>query len=662
MARTKDPGQGNFLDGLYRDQMHESVSEWRLPELPSLHGVSEVFMDFESTGVRWWDGDVLIGGAILTDDGRSWYFPVRHRVGPNIDPATFFRWCKGELAGKKITNIRTKFDLHLARRDGVNFDDLGCTFGDVAHYAALLDDHRQRFNQEVLARDILKDPAGKMTTVNGFVLDPTKFADYPAGLIAHRAIHDVTTVARLKAAMWPQLTAEDLHRVRELEEQIIPAVVEMEHNGAPINQEKLHLWCEESQRDLEAVMWRIQKAGHKLATPDSRDDIMRMFKNLKIEVPLDPETGQPSFADSLLEKIEHPTVQDLREAKQLASLRSKFLLKYQSSTSRDGILRYELHQLPFQREDEDGGGGAVSGRFSSAAPNPQEGANVQQVFGVKRQKKSFTKKYIIRELFVPQEGLWGSADASQIEYRIFGDKSRDKKIIEAYRTDAKTDYHELVQRLINEFTGKDLIREDTKAVNFAQVYGAGIRKLASQLKVPANQIPAMDEPLDAGGPKFQEVVKLSETYHGMFPTVKPTLQLASHLAMPGHKEGDRGCGRACRDFYRRGLRHRGYVKTVLGRRARFGPHDRHYSALNRSIQGSAADINKLVLVALHRNRHQLEITPRFTVHDEFNGDFRNPSKMPQIIECFNTQYHPLRVPIIWDVRSGANWAEAKSGG
>lgn len=708
MEHLPGPSMTGKEEFLYHKQialveaMHGSVADWRPPELPDLSQFKEVVVDLETTGLRWWDGDRMIGAGIWTPDGQKRYLPIRHKVGPNIPEEQFFRWVKHELRDKRIVNIRTKFDLHMFRADGVDLEQQGCTFGDVAHYAALLDDHRRLFNQADLAAAYLGDLGGKVTSANGYELDPTKFAEYPAGLVAFRAEGDVETVSMLQQIMWPQLTAQNLHRVREIEDQIIPVVVEMEHNGAPINREKLDRWVVEAQTAYEEAMWDVRRmTGCDLTSPTKRDEVQRIFHKLNLPLPMAvSEKGANrgdlvfSLADDLLEKIPHPAIQRLRCAIAIASLLSKFLLKYQRSVLRDGILRYELHQLPYQ-DDAGGGGGAVSGRFASAAPSRDEGANIQQVFGVKTQLgekdkttgeyTGFTRHWPVKYLFEPdrsthKNAVWLKADASQFQFRIFAHYGDDPKIIEAYRRDNDwraieerarekqargeqltdddklTDFHVVVQRMVS--TIKELGRTHTKNVNFAQVFGAGPRKMASQLGVPDDQIPPENEPLESGGPLFLEVLQISSAYHKMFPGVKPLLGLTSHLAMPGHRTGKRKCGRQCRELYRHGLIHRGHVRTFLGRRARFNEGDRFYSALNRIIQGTEGDVNKRVLIAVHAVRHELGLTPRFTVHDELDADLHDPGNLPKVKEVLNTQYYDFKVPILWEAGIGPTWGEA----
>lgn len=691
-------------------KMLDSVSDWQPPALPDLSQFDEVILDLETTGLRWWAGDRMIGAGIWTPDGVSRYLPIRHKIGPNIPESQFFEWCRRELRGKKITNIRTKFDLHNFRVDGIDLEAQGCTFGDVAHYAALLDDHRSAFNQQDLALAYLAKPGlltpeeCKVKAAHGYELDPGRFAEYPAGLVAPRAMGDVRIVAMLREAMWPLMTEQNLHRVREVEEQIIPVVVEMEHNGCPIDQETLHRWRREVEAEIKETIVRVERAVGIRIDRVTRDVMQRIFQLVHVPVPTETvvDKNAPSgtrekatFADKRLKDIDNEVVQDLRKIAQLDSLDSKFLHKYERSTERDGILRFELHQLPYERDKKDdgseaGGGGAVSGRFSSAAMTyydadgveKSDGANVQQVFAVKNQQKErpFTAKYLVRKLHVPAPGkVWMAADASQIEYRFFAHFSNAKTIIAAYKDDLQwaltgeidpatgkqrgTDFHQLVQTLIKDYMGIELHREATKRVNFAQVYGAGVRKMAAQLGVPADQIPGFDEDLDSGGPEFQKIVKLSNTYHEMFPEVRPTLRLASHLAMPGHN--DRCFNRSgglrgdCKLFTTQGYPHRGFVRTILGRLARFGKTDRHYSAFNRADQGSAADWNKLTMIAVHNERHRLGLTPRMSVHDEMDCDLHDAGMLPEIRKVFNRQHIALRVPITWEVGTGPNWAEAK---
>lgn len=642
----------SLIDGLIVEDMQVAAAEWQASAPPDLSAHSDIRLDFETTGLAWWAKDRPIGVAYhLPATGESGYLPFGHRGGGNLSEDVVKTWMREQVRSKHIVNSKTSFDVHMAREWGVDLVAQGNTFSDVAFYAALLDDHRVKFSQEVLVRDFLEgkvlppDGQAKVKSAHGFQLDPSKFADYPAGLVALRAVHDVETVDLLHKVMYPMLVAQDLLRVLELENQVLPVACEMEANGAPLDVELLNRMVEESARDLEEAMFRIQRAsGVNLGTPDKRDKLFELFNILRIPVPIDPVDGTETFADAFLKNINHPIIPDLRLAKQLASVRSKFLVKYQNNVDSNGILRYALHQLRTDRGGEDSGKGTVSGRFSSAELMTGYGVNIQQVPAIDKQRRSLISKYMVRQLFKAPEGTtWLCADASQIEYRLFAHYANSESLVGAYRDNPWTDYHELVQTLIKSSADRDLTRTHTKQVNFAQVYGAGIDKMAEQLGVE----------------RFV-AEELSKIYHGMFPEVRPLLQAVSHVAKPACDARCRWDNGALRDpeLHRR-LPHRGYVKDFLGRRARFGQTDRHYSGLNRCIQGGAAEINKRVLVEIHKERKHLELKMLYTVHDELDSLMYNPDKLKDIGEVLNTQYYPFRVPILWKVGTGANWLEAK---
>ena len=98
----------------------------------------------------------------------------------------------------------------------------------------------------------------------------------------------------------------------------------------------------------------------------------------------------------------------------------------------------------------------------------------------------------------------------------------------------------------------------------------------------------------------------------------------------------------------------GYVTTILGRRARLTDH--YYKALNRMIQGSAADVMKLKLIALHEARASTGFVLRATIHDAVVGDIPDLDAAQRVGAILDQQSVDLPVPILWDVATGATWA------
>ncbi len=323
-----------------------------------------------------------------------------------------------------------------------------------------------------------------------------------------------------------------------------------------------------------------------------------------------------SFTEPFLKGLKHPIVNTALEARQLDSLDSKYLKKYLRLVDRDGLLRYQLHQL---RSDEYG---TVSGRYSSA------NTNIQQVMKEDKQE-AVTLRWIIRELFIPCSGRWTKADASQIEFRWFAHYANAVKVIEAYNRDPKTDFHAVVAALVN------MPRTFAKNVNFAKMYGSGRDKLSLMTGLPRRwDVTHEDAPdwrtwAEPGQPNIDDVV---EEYERLFPEAKRLMNFCMDVA-----------GR------------RGYVRTILNRRSRFPAKERLHKALNSVLQGTAADNMKLKLIQIYKERKFLDLTMRFTVHDELDADQGTEAKFAPYHELLQTQVLPCKVPIIWDLEAGTNW-------
>jgi len=608
------------------------VENWEPAPPPQLQGETEIILDYETTGLKWWR-DHRPGGVayLLPKSGRTGYLPWGHHQGKNLDEATVKRWHTEELKHINITNINTRFEVHMAHSWGVDLEAQGCTFSDVAHYAALLDDSRRKFNLALLCQDFLTGEE-KVTAVEGHELDATRMMEYDSSIVAVRGMADVRQVHKLKLAMWPRLDAEDLQRVRKLEDELIPVVCEMERNAAFIDVDLLHRWLKETEQEYLRCLWRVARAVGFQVSPNKSKDIKKLFDHLKIPITSFTESGAPSFTDSVLSSVKHPVVEDLYRAAKLDDLRSKYIVKYARTIGDDRLLRYALHQL---RSDE---GGTISGRFSSSALDG-EGCNIQQVMAVEKQKKIYGDNYIIRSLFIPRNGLMFSADAKQIEYRIFADKASSPKVLAAYKENPDLKFHDLIWEMIKPFK-PDISYKQQKNMNFMKLYGGGMAKLALMLEyITEHQFASLQKQYPKGVPHSHPLlaaaVAVNKIYDRELPEVKPLLARYSRMA-----------------------EEQGYITTILGRRMRFPQKFRLHKAFNGYDQGSAADIMKQKCVEAHRERKRLGLTMRATVHDELLCDTPDVESARQTEELLNRQSFPqLKVPILWDAKVGKNWAE-----
>jgi len=575
-------------------------------QLYTLEGVKDVYLDFETNGLRWRDGDRPGGFGLHTEKG-SIYCAFGHEGGGNTtDNDTALRWCREQLRNKHIVNLNTRFDIHMAYAWGVDLEAQGCTVSDVSHYAALLDDHRKRFSLDILSQDFLgREKEGKE-------LDASSMMMYHASQVAPRAIGDVLAVRDLKKKMWPLLDRDNLQGVRQLEDDIIFVVCEMERNAAPLDVELLEAYCTRSLQEYERCLYNVARDLGFPVLPKNKDWV-RVFEKLGIEITHHTPTGAPSFTDDVISAHKHPVVVGLRRAGKLSSLRTKFLVAYKKVITGDGRLCYNLHQL---RIDDKG---TVRGRFSSSAKN------IQQVMSPATQKEDFGDDYVVRRLFVPgpecqksPEGQFLSADARQIEYRLFAHYAANPKVIAAYKKDAHISFHEFVWEMVKTVKA-DIEYKPLKNLNFAKLYGAGKDKVAEMLDMKRGESDAF-----------------VRKYDQMFPEIGQQSRHYTKLAGT-----------------------QGYVQTILGRRARFpGRHkSKAYAALNAAIQGGAADINKLCLIAVHKERKKTGFVLRFTVHDEMNGDSPDYACKRMVQKILSGQQIKLHIPITWKVECGENWAQ-----
>lgn len=623
----------NLFD-LIEDSQRKEIN-WTPEPLPSLDGVTDIQLNFETTGFKWWDGDKPLGFSLCRPGGKTNYWGWGHRGGGNIPEEQAKEWFQREVRGKRITNSNTRFDVHFGRVWGIDLEGQGNQVSDIQHYAGLLDDHRYRFGLDVLVNDFLGYPpeVGR--------LDESRMADYHAGEVAPRSEYNVLAVRQIRDKMWPELTKQNLHRVRLLEDKLIFVTCEMEKNGALIDVEKLDLWLEQTEKLLQDWYLQIFRETGLKVNFGSNKDMTALFNKLGVGIDAFTATGKGSFTDAILKKIEHPTVKLVRKAVRLRSLRSKYFVKYRKTIDSNGILRYALHQMRESRDDiEDADSeGTGFGRYSSsslhAGDGQRVGANIQQCIKVDKQIRTFGDEFILRELHIPRSGLWFRTDAMQIEYRLFAEEANNPSVIAQYKKDPMTSFHKFMWEKVKKYQ-PDFSYRQQKDLNFANMYCAGLRKKALMLEfVSKEQYLDLLKLKDniSSHPLLRETVEINRIFDQVMPEVKGLNWRAQQIA-----------------------KNRGYIKTILGRRARFGGLEPEHKALNRRIQGTAADIMKMKAIELHENRQETCFLMRYPIHDEFDGDIPDEHHAKKVEAILNRQAFPNRkIPILWENTTGVNW-------
>jgi DNA polymerase-1 len=576
---------------------------WRPPEfLPVLdERYKEVGFDCETDGTDWQGRSQPIGFSLALEDGTKRYLPVAHRGGGNLDPVRVRQYLNTELKGKHLAVAEGKFEVQMCRKWGVDLEALGCKLHEIQHRAALLSDVRQDLSLEGLGQAVLG--RGKLG------IERKNIWELPSYEVGPYAEEDAALTLELKKAYEPLIAAEGLDEVCALEDHLIYCICEMERNRVPLDMPLLERWNAETQQRYNQAIFSIYNHTGLNINPNSSGDLQRLFNQLDLGYGR-TGTGAASFTDEFLKTIDHEDVAAARAARSLSSLQSKYLKPYyEIGKKTGGFLHYRLHQL---KGDEYG---TVSGRFSSSSKN------IQQVFAKNRQIKKFggLKDFIIRELFIPRPGRrWVSADAKQIEFRLFAHYARSKKLNAIYAANPDVDFHDVVAEMIRRI--REIDRDGAKTTNFARLYGSGLAKTAFTLGISTD-----------------EAQELLDDYDSAFPEARKLMNTAMQLA-----------------------RVRGHVKTIMGRRARFPEALRLHSALNRVIQGSAADVMKRKLLQVYNLRKWLDLHLFFTVHDELDGDTGSNDcvqKLKQVLDEPDERLG-LRIPILWDVGTGKNWAES----
>jgi DNA polymerase-1 len=643
----RKPLKGQFF--LFNQPTGET-KPWEPPtELPTLDGVPALAIDQETTGKNKFK-DKVVGTAVYLPDGRSLYLPKRH-AGGNIDHEKIDRWKKTELRNKLIVNLNTGFDAEVELQDGIDLEAQGCQLYDVAYAASLLNENRYAgFNLDSLREEYTGKPKRKW----GQEIDKSRMADYHASMVAEEAIEDARTAWEIYQAQRPLIAKDQLEKVDDLESKLIWANNHIERNGARLDVDKMHRDTIALQDEVSGLCMEIWAAtGVRLETGKNDTwDKLFIACGMDPNKPLTNDKGEAksSYTDDFLKTIKNPMIEKGLRARRLMGLKSRYMDKWEKARRGD-ILPFSLYQLRAGEEDH----GTVVGRYSATN-------NLHQAYKVENQVRKFgTSGYIIREWFIPDDGLeMFAADGSQLQFRLFAHLSQDKDIIRAYHEGydrwmqggKDVDFHQMVADLFK------LTRQEAKTNNFALVMGMGRQSMAEGVNLGCN---CQDERYwkwngdkdsykdfavndnHAEDCPAREANIMADKYEASFPSAKKTMEYVVKFA-----------------------KNNGYVPTILGRRRRYAEFEmrngfrqktRFYKALASYLQGTEADFVKTKLLRVYNERNTLGIHKlRIPVHDEITGDKdKSPIYAPRIKELLNIQEIPCRVPITWAYETGANW-------
>jgi DNA polymerase I-like protein with 3'-5' exonuclease and polymerase domains len=609
----------------------EAQTEWVKPtEFPDLRRVDEIAIDLETkdpglkergSGSVIGDGDV-VGIAVATSHYKG-YFPIAHEGGGNMDRQRVMLWLKDVLESQSTKIFHNAiYDVCWLRRLGLKINgDIVCTM--IA--AAVTDENRFRYDLNSLAWHYLgygKNESALSEAAESWGIDPkAEMYKLPAMHVGGYAERDAEITLGLWQEMKKEILNQDLEDIFDLETELFPCLVDMRFKGVRVDTERAHQMKSNLIKQEQDLLKKIEGETNIYPQIWAARSIAQVFENLKIPFERTEKTDAPSFTKNFLQEHEHPVVRMIAQAREVNKAHTTFI---------DSILRYE-HKGRIHAEINqlrNAGGGTVTGRFSYQNPNLQQ---------IPARNKDLGP--MIRSLFIPEEGhRWGVFDYSQQEPRLVVHYASLYKlpsvydVIDAYQNDPNADFHQTVAEMA------EIPRSQAKTINLGLFYGMGKGKLQAEL-----------------GVSKEKAAELFNTYHARVPFVKQLMSKASNRAQD-----------------------RGQIRTLLGRLCRFhlwepnsfgmhkamthedalkehGPGIKRaytYKALNKLIQGSAADMTKKAMLELYKEK----IIPHIQIHDELDLSIESEDEAKKVIEIMEHAV-TLEVPNKVDYEHGNNWGE-----
>lgn len=501
----------------------------------------------------------------------------------------------------------------IRRLDGLGIDVTGVGF-DTALAAYVVNPASRAYDlAELAARYLgveLESPDAEAAEAKQAAFDFREGPDLDG--VARR----VEAIARLAEQMRTELdNRNELELFEEIELPLVAVLARMESAGIAVDREYLEGLGDDLRIRLADLERKIHDHAGEPFNVNSTDQLRTiLFDRLGLPVSKKTSTGKPSTDASVLEKLRdhHPLVADLLEYREYEKLRSTYVDGYLPLIRSDGRIHTTFNQMA-----------AATGRLSSEEPNLQ---NIPV-----RSESGMT----IRQAFVPQKGwTFVVADYSQIELRVMAHMTQDDGLVSAFKEGQ--DIHTATAARVFGVT-PDLVSQEmrrrAKVINFGLLYGMEAFGLAQRLDISRDEAQAH---MDA--------------YFAQFPDVKAFLDGVVTEA-----------------------RRNGYTATMFGRR-RYLPELKSDNfrirqmgermALNAPVQGTAADIIKLAMIALDREliSRKLESTMLLQIHDELILE-APPSELEATIDLTReTMEHvtDLIVPLDVDINTGLDLASVKS--
>jgi DNA polymerase-1 len=598
---------------------YETISSWERLEhwLQLLRNAPLVAFDTETTSLDYMKAEI-VGVSLCVEPGTAAYVPLKHDYAgapEQLDRERVLAALQPLLEDPELPKVghHLKYDAHVLCNHGIRLAGM--------RYDSMLESYvwnsiATRHDMDSTAQRYLGVTTIKYEDVAGKGAKQLGFNEVPIERAAEYAAEDADVTLRLHRALWPMIQGVPaLERLyEEIEQPLVPILLNMEHHGVLIDRELLEAQSRSIATQLAELLQLAQaQAGMPFNIESPKQLQQVLFEKLQLPVLRKTPTGQPSTAEDVLEELAASydlprTVLDFRT---LAKLKSTYTDKLpQQINSRTGRIHTSYHQAVAQ-----------TGRLSSSDPNLQN-IPIRRAEGRR-----------IRQAFIAPPGyVLMAADYSQIELRIMAHLSDDAGLLAAFAADL--DVHCATAAEVFG-VALDAVNADqrrlAKTINFGLIYGMSPFGLARQLGI------------DRGAAQ-----KYVDLYFARYPGVKRFM-----------------------DDTRVQARANGFVETVYGRRL-YLPDIRssnqqlrqsaERSAINAPMQGTAADIIKRAMIGVDAWCRGADFAARIVmqVHDELVLEVRADAR-EAVSEAVREQMAgaaELKVPLRIHIGVGLNWDEA----